>query len=99
MYNAVMSEEDKKWQRRNDARDLARAEEIKADKDRYREAIIGAKEIASEEISRVQRIAKIAGMKAPKNNNVSQEQKNSLPMGTRPFDKRGYKNPATLGRI
>ena len=47
----------------------------------------------------MQGIAKIAGMRAPKNNNVSQEQKNSLPIGTKPFDKRGYKNPATLGRF
>ena len=59
MYNSVMSEEDKKWQRRSDARDLARAEEIKADKDRYREAIIGAKEIAQEEISECRELLRL----------------------------------------
>lgn len=98
----IMTEEDKKWQRRNDAIDLARANEIRADKERYKNAIIGAKEIAQEEIGRVQSIAKIAGMKVPKtpvDSNVGDEQNNSIPMGTKPFDKRGYKNPATLGRF
>ena len=44
-----VSEEEKKWQRREDARILARAEEIKADKERLKNAHIGAKEILEEE--------------------------------------------------
>lgn len=58
--------EELKWRRRSDARTLAEAEQIKADKERYQGAILGAKEIAQEEIARVQGIAKVAGMQAPK---------------------------------
>lgn len=92
----VVSDEDLKWQRRSDARTLAEAEQIKADKERYNGAILGAKEIAQEEISRVQGIAKVAGMKAPKANSAGNQ---SIPSNTRPFDKRGYSNPATIGRL
>lgn len=62
----TMSEEELKWRRRDDAYTLARAEQIKADKERYQGAILGAKEIASEEIERVKGIAKVAGMQTPK---------------------------------
>lgn len=60
-----MDAEEMKWRRRSDARTLAEAEQIKSDKERYNGAILGAKEIAQEEIARVQGIAKVAGMKAP----------------------------------
>lgn len=95
MYiNSKMSPEELRWRRQDDARTLARAEEIKADKARYQEAINGAKEIAKEEISRVKGIARIANMKTPevKNKEVSSP-------STTPFNKRGYVNPASLGRL
>ena len=41
MYNTAMTEEEKRWQRRDDARTLARAEEIRADKERLNQAHIG----------------------------------------------------------
>lgn len=63
--NRCIDPEEQKWRRRSDARTLAEAEQIKADKERYNGAILGAKEIAQEEIARVQGIAKVAGMKAP----------------------------------
>ena len=92
-----MSAEDLKWQRRDDARTLARAEEIKSDKERMKGAVLGAREIASEEISRVQGIAKIAGMKTPSvPKNVPQ---GVIPTKTQPFNKASYKNPATIGRL
>ena len=88
-----MSEEDLKWQRRNDARTLAEAEQIKADKERYAGAIKGAKEIANEEIARVKGIAKVAGVKTPK------IPKEDIKPESTAFNKRGYTNPATLGRF
>lgn len=92
----TMSEEDLKWQRRDDARTLARAEAIKADKERYNGAIMGAQEIAKEEIDRVKGIAKVAGMKAPK---APSNYSVTIPTKTQPFNKRGYSNPATIGRL
>lgn len=77
-----VSEEDKKWQRRDDARTLARAEEIKADKERMKGAVLGAREIASEEIARVQGITKIAGMRTP---SVLKSVNGTIPNKTQPF--------------
>lgn len=87
--------EEQKWRRRSDARTLAEAEQIKADKERYKGAIIGAKEIAQEEIDRVRGIAKVAGMKTPK---TTAEQ---LPtsQGTMPSYGCRHRNPATIGRL
>lgn len=45
-----VSETEKKWKRQEDARTLARAEEIKADKGRYQAAKLGAREILKEEL-------------------------------------------------
>ena len=88
-----MSEEDKKWRRRSDAECLAQAELIKADKERYAGAILGAREIASERIKEVSGIAKVAGMKTPSApKNISQTK-------VQPFSKKSYVNPATLGRL
>ena len=61
-----MSEEDKKWRGRNDARTLAEAETIKADKVRYANAITQAQNVAEEEIQNVKGIAKVANVKLPK---------------------------------
>lgn len=80
------------WEIREDARTLARAEEIKADKERMRDATEMAKQLADEEMKRMSGLMKVAGKKQPKSSNVS-------PTGTAPFDKRGYKNPATIGRL
>lgn len=99
MYNrAVMSDEEQRWRQRDDARTLAQAEAIKADKERYAGAIVGAKEIAKEELERVQGIAKVAGMKTPKLNTKTEP----IPQGNnspQTFDKRGYRNPAYIGRL
>ncbi len=85
------------WRRRSDARTLAEAEQIKADKERYQGAVLGAREIAQEEIARVQGIAKVAGMKTPKApSNTEPEIKQQE---TAQFNKRGYRNPATIGRF
>ncbi len=105
MRPTAVDPEEQRWRRRSDARTLAEAEQIKADKERYKGAIIGAKEIANEEIERVKGIAKVAGMqtpKAPKNVVSEQPQQTGVipnTVVTPQFDKRGYRNPATLGRL
>ena len=63
MISAV-NEDEARWKRQDDARTLARAEEIKADKKRYKEAIRGANEIYSKELDRVKGIKKIATKQA-----------------------------------
>lgn len=97
--------EELKWRRRSDARTLAEAEQIKADQERYKGAILGAKEIAQEEIARVQGIAKVAGMKAPQTpKTMPKAPENTVTAPTvqnttQTFNKRGYRNPATIGRF
>ena len=86
--------EELKWQRRSDARTLAEAEQIRADKERYQGAILGAKEIAREEIARVQGIAKVAGMKTP------QAPRSAEPIvQEEPVFRPRRSNPATIGRF
>ena len=79
------------WEIREDARVLARAEEIKADKDRMRDATQMAKQLADEEMKRMSGLMKVAGKKQPKSSTSSRA-------GV-PFSKTGYKNPATIGRL
>ena len=107
MRPMAVNDEEARWRRRSDARTLAEAEQIKADKERYQGAVLGAKEIAQEEIERVKGIAKVAGMKAP------QVPKNVEPQSTTqggfqqavpnttvaPQFKPRRSNPATIGRF
>lgn len=65
--------EELKWQRRDDARTLARAEEIKADKERYDGAKIGAKEILAEETTRLNGLTKVAGKRPSRTQQQQQE--------------------------
>lgn len=90
-----MSEEEKKWRRRDDARTLAEAEQIKADKERYSAAQVGAKEILKEEADRLKGLSKIATnptvtkavRKAEKTEQETQ------------FQRRIISNPATIGKF
>lgn len=54
------------WRRREDARTLAEAERIKADKNRLQEAKRGAREILDDENTRLNGLAKVAGRKVEK---------------------------------
>ena len=90
----AMSEDEKKWQRRDDARTLARAEEIKADKERYKGAMIGAKEILEEETKRLNGLTKVAGKKS----NSSKKYNESANKAEIPFSNR-RSNPACVGRF
>lgn len=74
MYSRPVDPEELKWQRRDDARTLARAEEIKADKERYDGAKIGAKEILAEETARLNGLTKVAGRKPSRTPQAEREQ-------------------------
>ena len=84
--------EELKWQRRDDARTLARAEEIKADKERYDGAKIGAKEILEEETARLNGLNKVAGRK-PVQKPQPEEKKQQRSVG-QPL----YHNPANKAK-
>lgn len=95
------------WEKRDDAYTLARAEMIKADKERLADAQEMAKKIANEEIDRVKGIMKVAGKQLPKKPTNVVETPNTektheygvAPTSTQQFNKRGYRNPACIGRL
>lgn len=76
------SEDEKDWRGREDARTLARAEAIKADKNRYNNAKDKAKEMAIDGINEVRGMSKVAGIKV--SSALADSKGNSYP------------NPATL---
>lgn len=76
-------EQEKKWKREDDARTLARAEEIKADANRYRDAVLESQKMVDEQVNRVKGLAKIAGR--------AKELPRVSPVGR--------KNPATVGTL
>lgn len=93
MYiDRARSEEEAKWRRRDDARILAQAEEIKADKNRLREAHKGAQEILEEEASRLRGLSKIAT-----NTSAGETVKQVVKKAERSTKKRTFDNPATRG--
>ena len=101
MMYPMMTEEDKKWQRREDARTLARAEEIKADKERLKNAHIGAKEILEEEAERLKGLSKVAH-----NPTVDEAVKKGERMKKQGNNPSSFKrtrtvrdNPATVGKL
>lgn len=61
-----MSAEELRWRARDDARTLARAEEIKSDPERMKLARQGANEILKEEVDRLKGLSKVVGKKTPK---------------------------------
>ena len=93
------------WEKRDDAMTLAKAEMIKADKERLADAQEMARKIAKEEIDRVKGIVKVAGKQMPKKpaeDNPSPESTNDrgvAPSSTQQFSKRGYRNPACIGKL
>ena len=102
MVNEKRVRED--WEKRDDAYTLARAEMIKADKERLADAQEMAKKIANEEIDRVKGIMKVAGKQLPKKPNTVTEEPvqkaechsvNPTPQ----FNRRGFPNPAVIGKL
>ena len=94
MYIApsVRNAEEAKWRRREDARILAQAEEIKADKERLREAHKGAQEILEEEASRLRGLSKIAS-----NTTAGETVKQVVKKVEKNTRKKEFNNPATKG--
>ena len=88
----IKSEEEARWRRRDDARILAQAEEIKADKDRLREAHKGAQEILEEEAQRLRGLSKIAS-----NTPAGETLKQVVKKAERTARKKTVDNPATRG--
>lgn len=82
------------WEIREDARTLARAEEIKADKQRAREAYAMASTLANEELQRVNGMLKVAGKQPPKVPDT-EPKCNTRNTGGRTR----VPNPATIGRL
>ena len=76
------SEDEKDWRGRDDARTLARAESIKADKNRYNNAKDKAKEMATDSIKEARGMSKVAGIRV---SSALADSKGSY-----------YPNPATL---
>lgn len=62
----AVSAEEAKWRREDDARTLARAEEIKADKERYIEAKRGAKELLEARSKELRGLEKVANKRISK---------------------------------
>lgn len=110
MYPTSMTEEDKKWQRRSDARTLAEAEAIRSDKERMAGAQQGAREILQEKTDELKGLTAVASsQKASKAVKAAQRVSRSTPAPTQsggsfPQPSRGsvldrHSNPATLGRL
>ena len=58
--NTCISDEDLKWRARSDARTLAEAEDIKADKQRYARAVQSANELYDERQKELKSMKKVA---------------------------------------
>lgn len=63
MMNVEMSAEEKKWRMRNDARTLAEAQEILADKERHADAVKAAQQMVADNMKKFNAMKKVAGTK------------------------------------
>ena len=59
----MMSAEEKKWRIRSDARTLAEAQEILADKERHAGAVKAAQQMVADDMKRFNAMKKVAGTK------------------------------------
>ena len=58
-----MSAEEKKWRMRSDARTLAEAQEILADKERHADAVKAAQQMVADNMKKFNAMKKVAGTK------------------------------------
>lgn len=79
MPNTISADE-KRWQAEDDARAMAQAEEVKADKARLDAAQQAAKRMADEETKRAQAMRKVAGRKSEKSGRASGSATNTRPL-------------------
>ena len=59
----MMSAEEKKWRMESDARTLAEAQEIIADKERHADAVKAAQQMVADDMKKFNALKKIAGTK------------------------------------
>ena len=59
----MMSAEEKKWRMESDARTLAEAQEILADKERHADAVKAAQQMVADDMKKFNALKKIAGTK------------------------------------
>lgn len=71
------------WEIREDARTLARAEEIKGDSERYREASDMASKLADERLDEIQGLLKVSKKSCKKNKESSNKKIPEIKKGTR----------------
>lgn len=82
------------WKRQSDARTLAEAEQIKADKERHAAAQQGARELLDEQADRISGLARVAGHPGVHPHHSGPKPKQPTPGGCA-----RYQNPATIGRL
>lgn len=63
MNISEMSAEEKKWRMRSDARTLAEAQEILADKERHADAVKAAQQMVADNMKKFNAMKKVAGTK------------------------------------
>ena len=63
MNVSEMSAEEKKWRMRSDARTLAEAQEIIADKERHADAVKAAQQMVADNMKKFNAMKKVAGTK------------------------------------
>lgn len=63
MNVSEMSAEEKKWRMRSDARTLAEAQEILADKERHADAVKAAQQMVADNMKKFNAMKKVAGTK------------------------------------
>lgn len=63
MTSVQMSAEEKKWRMRSDARTLAEAQEILADKERHADAVKAAQQMVADNMKKFNAMKKVAGTK------------------------------------
>lgn len=101
MFARPVDPEESKWRRQDDARTLAQAEEIKADKERLAEAHKGAKEILEEEASRLRGLSKVAHNQTVDTvvKKEAKKQNNGRNPSSFKRTRTVRENPATIGRL
>ena len=71
----MMSAEEKKWRIKSDARTLAEAQEILADKERHADAVKAAQQMVADDMKRFDAMKKVAGTKVS-SESISVDSKN-----------------------
>jgi len=91
--NMTPEQREAMWKRQSDARTLAEAEQIRADKERMTAARQGARELLDEKSDQLAGLARVAGHKGVHTRRPVQ------PTTPQPGGCARYRNPATIGKL